>query len=97
MTNHPAHRRWVHHASAYRGKGTARFRLPGPARWALIILAALALILFFSACYLGRYMVYSRTGGRLVLPGAAETQVLEDRTLNDLVVVEEFAPARGDR
>lgn len=93
MSKYPSHRKWVHHTSAYHGKGGSRFRMPHFILYLLIVLLAAALFLLGAALYLQRYMVYTREGGTLVLPGAAEEEPAapDSGPLTGLDVVEEVA------
>jgi hypothetical protein len=78
--------------NGYRGR-PVRAQLPPALAAALWLLLALALFLFGVALYLQRYMVYSRDGATLVLPGQVE-EVSEPSPnhLTSLTVVEETAP-----
>lgn len=92
------HRRRFHHTSAYHGKGVSHLHIPRAVPCVCIALAAAGLILLGIALYLQRYMVYSREGGTMVLPGAEteDPSPAEDTLLAGLNVLEETAAPEPD-
>ena len=92
MGEYPRHRSY----RAYRGSSGSRRRLPRFVRVLFILLLCAALTLGGAAAYLQRYMVYSTTGGHLVLPGRDSAGTIEDDTSIDLsTVVQETARRSG--
>ena len=92
MGEYPRHRSY----RAYRGSSGPRRRLPRFIRVLLILLLCAALTLGGTAVYLQRYMVYSTTGGHLVLPGRDSSDAVDDDTSIDLsTVVQETARRSG--
>ena len=81
---------------AYQGSSGPRRRLPRFVRVLLILLLCAALTLGGTAVYLQRYMVYSTTGGHLVLPGRDSSDAAGDDAPLDLsTVVQETARRTG--
>lgn len=89
MGEYPRHR-------AYRGSSGPRRRLPRFVRVLLVLLLCAALTLGGTAVYLQRYMVYSTTGGHLILPGRDSSDAVDADTPIDLsTVVQETARHSG--
>lgn len=75
---------------AYHGKKTSVFRPSRPLLAGLAALAAVGLLLWGAAAWLGQYMFYSIDGGELILPGRSAAAA-EEPPLTDVVVIEEYA------